>query len=87
MGGPHADGGDVEVDVLAWAEAPGVGHAEGDADGVAWESFDFSLCAFAANVVADNGDDTGEALKDPEDEGAEYEGLLWHAFRVHPDRG
>ncbi len=53
MGGPEADGGDREEDVLAWFEGPGAGDAEGHAESVPGEGFDVGDCVCAADVAVD----------------------------------
>ncbi len=44
MGGPEAEGGDCEVDVVAWLDGPRAGGVERDAEGVAGEGFDCCCC-------------------------------------------
>ena len=66
MGGPEADGGDGEEDVLAWFEGPGAGDAEGDAHGVAGEKFDVGIGATPADVAVDEGGEPEETFDDPD---------------------
>lgn len=58
VGGPPADGGDVEVDVLTGFEGPRAGEVECDAQGVTGEGLDDCGGEFAAAVAVD---DAGQA--------------------------
>ena len=60
--GVEADGGDGEEDVLAGLEVPGVGEAEGHAEGVAWEEFDVCTGVGGAEVAVEEDDEALEAL-------------------------
>lgn len=62
VGGVEADGGDGEEDVLAWVEIPGVGEAEGYADGIAWEEFDVCTGVGGAEVAVEEDHEAVEAL-------------------------
>lgn len=66
VGGPEADGGDGEEDVLAWFEGPGAGGSQGDAHGVAGEDFDVGVGAAAADVAVDEGGEADETFDDPD---------------------
>lgn len=57
VGGPPADSGDVQVDVLTGFKGPWAGEVEGDAQGVTGEGLDDCGGEFAAAVAVD---DTGK---------------------------
>lgn len=75
--GPHADGGDGDVNVLAWLNFPWPSDGEGDAEGVTWESFDGGFGATVAEVAVDEVPEAEGAVQDPGGDGGYQEGLLW----------
>ena len=66
VGGPEANGGYDEEDVLAWFEGPGAGGAESDTHGVAGEDFNVGVCAAVAEIAVDEGGETDETFNDPD---------------------
>ena len=62
MGGVEADGGDGEVDVLAWVEGPGVGEVEVYPEGVAGEEFYICTGGGGAEVAVEENHEALEAL-------------------------
>lgn len=82
--GPPADGGQVEVDVLAGLELPGTGDAEGHTKSIAGHSFDFGGGSTGTDVVADEVLYTQEALETPDDDACEDEELDGDTVNVHP---
>ena len=84
MGGPEADGGDGEEEVLAWVEGPGTGHGKGYADGVAWEGFNRGFCAAVADVSIYQAGYPQETLEAPEDNDDFEVELCWEAVEMVP---
>lgn len=86
MGGPEADGGYGEEDVLAWFEGPGAGKAEGNAHRVTREDLDVRFGA-TASVAMDEGRETDETFDDPKcDDGFQVVQLL-EAVQMDPQSG
>ena len=84
MGGPEADGGYGEEEVLARFERPWAGDAEGDAHSVAGEDLNIRVGAATADVAVDEGGETNETFNDPEcDDGFQVFQLL-EAIQMDP---
>ncbi len=87
MGGPEADGGYGEEDVLAWFEGPGASEAEGDAHGIAWEHFDIGGGTAAIDIAVDEGGEADETFDDPDrDDGFQVDHLLG-SIQMDPKSG
>lgn len=86
--------------MLAGAECPGAGHADCDAEGVAWEDFDLRFGAFASDISSEETDKTECSLfllakseldfdwtylERPESNDAVHHELLGSAFEMDED--
>lgn len=84
VGGPPADGGDVQVEVLTGLERPGARHVQGDAQSITGEGLDEGCRGRSADVAIQNHEDTGGALEGPEDDGGEQVRLRHQSVQVDP---
>lgn len=87
MGGEEADGGHVDVGVLAGLEGPGASELNGHAGGVARECFAEGSGAASANVAVEDLEEAGCALGRPDTDNTHDERELGQGadFEVQPD--
>lgn len=87
VGGPEADGGQREEDVLARLNVPGAGDAEGQAHGFAREELDGGFGGVGAEVAVEEGGESEQSVDGPDGDDHFHERLGGEVGQVDPEAG
>lgn len=82
---PQANGGHVEICMLAWSESPWASHAHGDAESITRKDLNICLCAAIANIAHHETGKADGSLEDPESKYTIEHELLGAILEMHPN--